>query len=164
MLNNQASSGEAQSSSSSGGDDYNYDLMTSMGRESMSVASLLASSYRANRTDPQALAPVPVYQPGQEHDLMSLQGGLLGLPSLTSWATQHGVSSLTDHPHGWEAASSLASLERIRSIMGDVMAILDADDTVIARIATRRDTRMVDDDSLMLTFPSCSRSMPPAQQ
>jgi hypothetical protein len=168
MLNNQATSGEGQSSSSLDGNgndyDYDYDLMTSMGRETMSVASLLAASLRTHHTDPRALAPAPVYQPGQEHDLMSLQGRLLGLPSLSCWPTQSGAPSLTDHPHGWEAASSQASLARMMSILDDAMAILDADVSVIARIANTRDTDMDDDDFLLWAFPSCSQNMPPARQ
>jgi hypothetical protein len=161
MLNNESTSCEAQSSSSGNGNDY--DLMPSMGSETISVASLQASSLRTNQADPHTMPPAQLYEPDHAHSLMSMQSGALGLPSLSSWSTQNGVPSLTDPRHGWEAASSPASLERILSILGDVMAILDADDTVIARNADTSDTRMGDDDSPRLAFSS-SRNMPQARQ
>jgi hypothetical protein len=154
MFNNESTSCEAQSLSS--GDGTYYNLMTRMERESFSVASLQASSLHTNRTDHRTMATAPFYQPDHEHSRMSLQGGAFGLPSLTAWPAQSVAESLTDDHHGWETASSPASLARIISIMEDVMAILDADDTIIARIANTSDVHMVDDD--FLTF---SRNMPP---
>jgi hypothetical protein len=136
MLNNPSISCEAQSPSHGHGNDhdYGYELMTRMGGEITSAAFQQASS----RTNPHTLAAAPFYQPNQP-SLVSLQGSALGFPSLCSWPTQSCLPTLMDHPHGWEAAASPASMARITSIIDDVMAILDADDTVIARIANARD-------------------------
>jgi hypothetical protein len=71
-------------------------------------------------------------------------------------------ASWTDHPHGLEAASLTASLDRLLSIMDNVLAILDGDDPVIARMANTKETSSCDDDSLMLAFSS-SRNMSPAK-
>jgi hypothetical protein len=166
MFNDQSISGKAQSTSPDHGNDDDYNLITRMGGETTPAAFLQESSLWNNRTDLRTLGAVPFHQPDHP-SLMSLHGGALGFLSLSSWPTQSGVPSLTDHHHhqGWEAASSPASLERISCIMSDVMAILDADDTVIARITNTSDiTHMRDDDSFKLDFSSRSGNMPPARQ
>jgi hypothetical protein len=167
MINHQSISCEARSPSSQGhGNDYDFDWMTSrMGGETITSVAFLQESLL--RTNPRStLAVAPSYQPDQP-SLMSLQGrGVLGLQLLPSWPNQNGnVPSLTDPPHSLETASSpQASLVHVLSILDDVLAILDADDSVIARMANTREIRLGDDDLLMLAFSSCSRNMPPARQ
>jgi hypothetical protein len=163
MINHQAISCEAQLPSPGHSNAYDFDLMTaSMGGETITSVAFLQQSLLL--TNPRStLAGAPLYQPDQP-SLMSLQGGgALGLPSLSSWPTQSGgVPSLL---HGSETASSLpASLARIRTILDEVLTILDADDSVIARIANTSDTHVGDDDPQMLAFSSCFRNMPPARQ
>jgi hypothetical protein len=167
MVNHQSISCEVQSPSPPGHyNDYNYDWMASgMGGETITSAAFLHESLLL--TNPRiTLTTVPLYQPDQP-SLMSLQSrDALGLSSLSSWPNLNGgVPSLRDPPHSSEtASSSQASLARVLSILDYVLAILDADDSVITRIANTRDTHGGDDDPLMLAFSSCSRSMPPARQ
>jgi hypothetical protein len=167
MINHQSISCEVQSPSPPGHyNGYNYDWMASrMGGEPITSAAFLHESLLL--TNPRiTLAEAPLYQPDQP-SLMSLQSrDALGLSSLSSWPNLNGnVPSLTDPPHSSEtASSSQASLARVLSILDDVLAILDADDSVIARMANTREIRGGEDDLLMLAFSSCSRNMPPARQ